>query len=239
MLYITVEDVLNKLGGVDTSKISDLEDRIQSVYIPSAQAQVISSLGYNPVEQTQTRFYDGNGRQYLPLMSTPVQSISSCIIYTIPYTSIWVQFRNIAKKNVVDCYGNIITTSTAPGISTDLVLDCVQGIIEIPETTDQVLSEFMPQFPCFLKGLSNIEVTFTSGYSVLTLPQQIKDATSYFAAIFVLSALGDKSSKGITSISIGQMSRSFGDRVFRGRINECNTLCEVLLEPFRNILGIQ
>lgn len=231
--YIEVQDVLNKLVGVDTSKIADLSTKIDSIFIPAAQAQVATFLGYNPLEQEQERYYNGNGQQYLPLGICPVQSIRSCTIYTVPYTNVWINFQNISKKNIYDQFGNAITTPSDPNNHTDLVLDCQQGIIEIPETTDQVLSEFMPQFPCFLEGLANIKIVFTSGYSIAAMPQQIKDATAYFAAILALGSLGDNASKGLASISIGQMSRSFGNRVFQARIQEYNELTVILLNPFK------
>lgn len=234
MPYIDLQTVLDKLVGIDTSKISNLNEKISSVFIPSAQAAVNAYLGYNIDTQTQTKYYDGNGLMELPLGVAPIQDVSECIIYSIPYSSVLVTFSSIAKKNVVDCFGNVITTNSAPGGSTDLVVDCALGILEIPETTDTVLSEFVPMWPAFVNGRANVKVTLTSGYPTASMPQQVKDAGAYFATILVLYSLGANASKGATSIKIGQVQKDFGSRgerafAYSGLITEYDNLIQLLL----------
>jgi hypothetical protein len=239
--YITVQDVLDKLEGIDLSAFPDINTSIENVYIPSAQVAVNDYLSKNITEVTRTKYFDGKGLTIMSLGVTPIQNISECVIYSVPYTSTYLNFANIAKVNVLDEFGNIITTEVLPGSVTQLVLDCGQGIMRIPEGATTTSLGYLA-IQTFILGNRNIKVTFTSGYSNANMPKSIKDAAAYMAAIYVLLAIGNDVSNGVSIIKIGQVTKTFGYAAgqetivpYAGVMKNYENLIMLLLNPFKDI----
>lgn len=240
--YITVAEVLAKLDGVDLSAFPDINTLIETVYIPTAQVMVNSYVNKNLSEITKTEFFDGNGLTFLSLGVNPVQSVSECVIYSVPYTSEYLRFNSIAKTNVLDGFGNVITTEELPVSVTDLVLDCAKGFLTIPEGASLTSLGTLAE-TAFVCGNRNIKVTFTSGYSVDNIPQGIKDAAAYTAAILVLLSVGTDLSSGVSKIKIGQVTKEFGFGTsgsgttipYGGVISNYEKLTMLLLEPYVTI----
>lgn len=238
--YIGVQDVLDKLDEVDLTSFTNIKPLIESVLIPTAQIAVNTYLGKNVTPVTRTKYFDGNGLNILSLGVTPVQNISECVIYSVPYTSTYLTFANIAKVNVLDEFGNEITTEVIPGAVTQLVLDCGQGIMRIPEGATTTSLGYLA-ISTFLRGNRNIQVTFTSGYTNDNMPQAIKDAAAYAAATLVLLSIGTDISKGVSSIKIGQVTKQFGYGTgktlvpYAGLIKTYDDMMQLLLTPFKDI----
>lgn len=238
--YIEVQNVLDKLDGIDLSGYSNISSLIETVLIPSAQLSVNTFLCKNITEITQTKYFDGNGLNILPLGINPIQTISECTIYSVPYTSTYLTFNNIAKVNVLDEFGNTITSESLPGSTTDLELDCAQGIMRIPEGATTTSLGYLA-ITTFITGNRNIKVTYTSGYSNANMPYAIKEATTYFAAILTLLTIGSGISKGVSSIRIGQVQKQFGFGTsstlvpYAGMIKNFENMAILLLTPFKDI----
>ena len=238
--YIEVQDVLDKLDGVDLSGYPDINTLIETVLIPAAQLSVNSFLCKNITENTRTTYFDGNGLNILSLGISPIQDVSACVIYSVPYTSTYLTFNHIAKVNVEDEFGNTITTETLPGSTTDLVVDCSQGIMRIPEGASTTSLGYLA-ITTFITGNKNIKVTFTSGYSNANMPDAIKNAAAYTAAVLVLLNIGSDISKGVSSIRIGQVQKQFGYGTsstlvpYAGLITNFENMTVLLLTPFKDI----
>ena len=241
MNYIEAQDVLDVLSGIDTSSIDNIETLLDNVLIPTAQAEVNRFIGYNIQQQSQTRFFDGNDQIVLPLKLRPIQSVSEVITYYVPYNSIYqtISASDIAKINTIDRYGNTITTESLPGVSTKLIVDCARGTLQIPEA-DQTLRLYFGT-PGFIRGKNNIKVTFVSGYSTSNMPQQIKDAAAYTAAMLLLISIGNIESKGTVSRKIGQVTKQYGSAFGKTAVAYAGTLDKFeltvigFLTPFKSI----
>lgn len=241
MAYIEAQDVLNVLTGIDTSGISDVETLLDSVLIPSAQAEVDRFIGYTIQEKTQTKYFDGNDQVILPLKMRPIQSVSSVVTYYVPYSSVYqtISASEIAKINTVDKYGNTITTESTPGESTKLVVNCALGELQVPEA-DQTLRLYFGT-PGFIRGRNNVKVTFTSGYPTANMPQQIKDAAAYISAMLLLVMVGNTEAKGAVSIKIGQVTKQYGSAfgktavAYAGTLDKFEVMTIALLTPFKSI----
>ena len=243
--YITYTDVLNLLRGVDlTTDLPTINADITNIFIPMAQAEINAYLGYSILETTATKYYNGSNVQELCLRVRPVQNVTECVVYSVPYQSVWLTFAPsaIAKINTTDRRGNIITTENIPIQQTQLVLDCEKGILQIPITSATYAMIGVPiNYPQFLAGVNNVKVSMTYGYSVANMPAEVKMACSYLAAILVMLAKGNVVGQGVISISIGQVSKSFAQGAdkrklpYAGLLSSFDSYVVKLLQPYRQI----
>jgi hypothetical protein len=241
--YITYQDVLNVLQGIDFTEFPTVNSLITNVFIPQAQADISAYIGYTLEETSCTRFYSGNNCQELPLGVRPVQSVTECIIYSVPYQSEWLHFRNIAKINTIDRRGNIITADSFPTQQSDLIIDCTKGIMQIPITAATYAMIGVPiNYPQFLAGTNNIKVSMVHGYNATNMPIEVKKACVYRAATLALLMKSNFVGQGVMSIGIGQANRSYGGAgsdhrkmAYSGMLSQMDTFVEQFLKPYKGI----
>jgi hypothetical protein len=243
--YIIYQDVTSKLLGIDVSDMPELNDRIKNEFIPAAQAQIDLEVGHSIVASQMTRYYKGTGREQIVLMRRPVSSVESVTIYSLPFTSKWIEFKNICRLNTYDQFGNKICEEVPPTQTTDLMVDCARGVLQVPLTALTYAVVGTPiNYPQFLPGNYNVKVAFTYGYPVDNMPRQVKDACAYLAAVYAIMAKGALVSKGYQSVRIGEMSTTFGPSAthklsspYAGLLAKYDENVHQLIAPFR-MLGI-
>jgi hypothetical protein len=132
-----------------------------------------------------------------------------------------------------------------PTQQTDLMVDCARGILQIPLTALTYAVIGTPiNYPQWLPGNYNIKVSFTFGYPLDAMPQQISDACAYMAAIYAIMAKGASVSKGYQSMHIGDMHAQFSpggahklSTPYSGLLAKYDENVDMLLAPFK-MLGI-
>lgn len=246
MAWITADDVKNVLKGILLTDIPGINTQLENVTIPMAQSECEQYIGHKISSTTETRYYHGTGRETLVLDRRPIQLVSACEIYTIPYTSKWLQFNHISNINTVDQFGDRIVADSDPGQATDMIVDCAAGILQIPLTALTYALIGVPMnYPQFIPGTNNVKVTFTYGYPEATMPQRIKNACAYLAAIYILIERGSRDGQGVASIRIGEMSKQYfagtdwkSSMPYAGMAQKYFENVKVLLSPYR-IIGLR
>ena len=244
--YIVANDVMNLLRGIDylTIDLPTVMADLTNIFIPMAQEEVNSYLGYSILETTATKYYNGSNVQELVLRVRPVQNITECTVYSVPYQSVWLTFAPtaIAKINTVDRRGNIITTENIPIQQTQLVLDCEKGILQIPITSATYAMIGVPiNYPQFLAGINNVKVSMTYGYSASNMPDEVKRACAFMSAIYVIFAKGNVAGQGAINIHIGQTTKVYAQGAdkhklpYSGLLANYEEYAQKLLNPYRQI----
>lgn len=126
-----------------------------------------------------TEVYSGNGTTTLTLNRRPVISLDS-----IRYLVLAINFENVAV-DAIELIGN-------------------EGILRSLESTI-IEATTIPVFP---KGKSNIQVTYTYGYT--DLPVLLQTAIEYFTAEGVLGLIADRTGGG--NLSTQGWNRDWGQR---------------------------
>lgn len=239
--YITYADVLAKMVGIDLSDLTGFNDQITNEFIPAAQSQIDTLIGHAITATPMTKYYHGTGREQIVLGKRPISDISQVVIYSLPYTSRWLEFSHICRINNYDTFGNLITAEVVPTQQTDLIVDCAKGILQVPLTALTYAVIGTPiNYPQWLPGSYNVKVSFTFGYPVENMPRQVKDACAYQAAILAIMAKGSKLSKGLQSVRIGDMQQTFspggGTKTaapFAGLLAKYDSEVKRLVMPFK------
>ena len=126
-----------------------------------------------------TEVYSGNGTTTLTLNRRPVISLDD-----IRYLVLAINFQNVAV-DAIELIGN-------------------EGILRSLEATI-IEATTIPVFP---KGKSNIEVTYTYGYT--ELPPLLQTAIKYFVAEGMLGFIADRTGGG--NLSTQGWNRTWGER---------------------------
>lgn len=119
----------------------------------------------------------------------------------------------------------------------DLFVDCRRGILTIPPRILYLENQAIPFWNyTFLRSTNNIEIEYDYGYKDIdSLPVEIRQATAQFAAAAVLANKGQFASAGALSISLGGVSKSFGDMPYANYIRSYTEAAKSVLTRYKRI----
>jgi hypothetical protein len=121
--------------------------------------------------------------------------------------------------------------------SSDLFVNCRLGILSIPPRILYLENQGIPFWNyTWLRGYGNIEISYDYGYaSQVALPQEIRSACAQFVAAAVLATKGQFMGAGATSLTLGQIPRSYGDQPYAGHIKAYQEGAKMALASYRRI----
>lgn len=224
--YTTAGAVLELLAGVDLSELENalsalgtsLAAHIETRWVPFGAADVdaICKRDFLPHDDERT-WLRGTGAPTLTLAATrrPLRSLAKATIYVTPATP-WVTLDAVGYTNVHDEEGREIRPASTQDeyALAEVIVDCMLPQLTIPPSI-HLLSRALAtpyQTIAWLEAgnFPNIYLEYSYGYE--TPPTAIVQANTNFAAIRVLGVAGDLESKGLSSWSLGDESRSWGQQ---------------------------
>jgi hypothetical protein len=119
----------------------------------------------------------------------------------------------------------------------DLFIDCRSGFLTIPPRIMYLENQAIPFWNyTWLRGVGNVHISYDYGYKTIDqVPAEIRTACAQFVAAAVLYSKGQFAGGGMTSFSLGGMSRSFGENEFSGHIKNYLETAKFLLMPHKRI----
>ena len=131
----------------------------------------------------------------------------------------------------------VFSDTTAQSEGSDLFVNCRSGILSIPPRILYLENQAIPFWNyTWLRGYGNIEVSYDYGYRTLEdLPQEIRSACAQFVAAAVLQTKGQFMSAGATSLTLGQIPRSYGDQPYSAHIKAYQEGAKMALASYKRI----
>jgi hypothetical protein len=218
--YCNISDVIEEVKGIDFETLPHWQEWFAKRIIYNV-TRVNNKVGRTFNAVTTANYFDGTGTPELNLPYIPILSIDKMVIRITPMIDWWTAQR-IRYINCVDHRGVLVRTpdSDADIKNADLLVDCVEGKMRIPERILYLDNQASPFWNyTFLRGVKNIYVSWTYGYTSATIPDDIRLFCAKLTAIDVLRAVGNQLSGGSVNVIANGFSRSYAGVPFAGQIN--------------------
>lgn len=220
--YTSVDAVLELLAGLNLTALkaameaggTTLRDHINDVIVPFAAADVdaVCQRDFLP-HSDAVLWLRGSGRRTLTLPGRyrPITAMRELIVYAALHP--WLTLSNFSYVNVMDEEGQAVRANSTKTEYEDceVIVDCMIPLLTMAPQT-HMLAQMATMTPMQLMFLSsqaqNIYLDFDYGWT--DPPTAIVQANAHLAAIRVASIAGDQESSGLSSWSLGDESRSWG-----------------------------
>ena len=234
--YCTNADVRAELAGVYLDDIPDIDDLIVDD-IAIHQEEINSRCNNNFNSTRELIWLDGTGLATINLPHQPVTTLHNLVLRVVP-SVMWYTFSNPAYINVLRRDGISVRTASIESEVTnaDILVDCVMGQLIVPARILFALEIAYPFWNyTFVRGIKNIEVDYTWGYSLTTRPLSIRHLCSKMVAREILLKKSDLISGGMSSLSADGFSRGFGGIPYDVRLQRLESDIDELINRNRTI----
>lgn len=240
--YCTAAQVRQYLYGIDTSSLKkawtgagDYLDFFIAQFMPIAAADMDRYMRQTLNEETlQGVRLDGKGGIDLVIPNWPLKSVTACVIY-YGWGSALYTFANPHHKQ-----SRLLgLPADAPDNTADLIVDRDKGLVSINPSSLKLVSQQGNISPLwnwvFTEGTANVSVDYTHGFA--TPPDDVAAAQAMYTAIIIGEMAAGLSSGGASSVRIGQVQRSWGNKMYASMFDTWWGLIESILENYRVIVG--
>lgn len=234
--YCTNADVRAELMGVYLDDLDNIDTVISGLILDEQEA---IDRTCNNVFRTlsETIWINGSGLATLVLPHNPIISLDNCVLTIAPAIS-WYTFQKIAYINVRRADGiEVRTASSVEDVeAAELLVDCVNGFLLIPARVLYSLSIVNPYWNyTFVRGMKNIQVTYSYGFSSATRPREIKKLCAKRVSREVLIRKGDLISGGMSSFSADGFSKAYPGLPYAGRLDRLDVEIRALTQRNRRM----
>ena len=163
---------------------------------------------------TETRNYRGNGLATLNLEVFPIREVQQITLYMLPGQVFFTfQPEHMLYTRKVDAAGNVVSTATN-GADPHMEVSCADGQLNILPAAYGLSgwneTSVFPYFVFVASWWQNVAIAMTYGYEEATRPQDIRGAAAKLAAATLAIQIGSFGTAGMSSVSLGPESRSWG-----------------------------
>jgi len=233
-VYCTSDLVKSYLYGIDMTpliKAGGSVDFFVNQFMPIAAAEMDRFMRQTLNTETLTgQRFDGTATTEIVIPNWPLQAVTSCTIY-YGWGAVLYQFQKIHHKA-----SRLLGLPTdPPDQNADLLVDRDKGIIMINPSSLQLVSQQGALSPLwnwvFTEGVANISVDYTHGFSVI--PQDVQACQAMLTAILVGEMAAGRPSGGATSIKIGTVSRTWGNKAYASMFDMWMTMIQSILTHYQ------